>query len=204
MTRTTTSITAPILLTLTLAFGCDSPAEKAVNERADAKKEIAEAGKDAAKKIEGSDTPKELAENVEEGNKKILDEANEANQAIGEADKDAAAKIADAKYERFEILKNESETAFASRADAAIARLTTDAESAAKRAATVPTNKDLADAVGEAKKALEEATKDLTELRAKSGKLFDDGRLGVGTAINEAQRELTEATEQLTQLKPPA
>lgn len=204
MIRAISPITASLLFTL--AIGCDSPAEKQANERNEAKKEIAEAGKDAKKEIAEAkedlkDAQAKYGEKVGEAQKEVADQVVEGAKEIAEADKDAAKANASERYPRFEILKDETEAAFASRADAAIATLKTDLEAARKRSTASGATKDLTDAVAEASKALDEATKDLAELRSKKGKVFDDGRLGVGTNINEAQRELSEAYVELAEAK---
>lgn len=204
MIRAITPITASALFAL--AIGCNNPAEKQVNERSEARKEINQAGQDAQEKVQNAredlaEAEKKFGEKVGDAQKEIADEAKEGAKEIGDADQDASEKLMEAKYERFEILKNESETAFASRADATIARLQTDLDVATQRSQAAGATKDMQDATKEAKEALDEARKDLTELRAKSGKLFDDGRVGVGLAINKAQRELTDAYEAMAEAK---
>ena len=204
MIRAITPITASALFAL--AIGCQSPAEKQVNERVEANKEIPAAAKDAQKKIADAkedlaEAEKEYGEKVGEAQKEIADEVDEANKETAHADNAASKAMQEGRYERFEILKNESEAAFASRADAAIARLQTDLDSATQRSKGASATKDLTEAVDESSKALAEARTDLVELRGKTGKLFDDGRVGVGVAINKAQRELTEAWEELAELK---
>lgn len=204
MTRAIIPITASALFAL--AIGCNNPAEKQVNERSEARKEINQAGQDAQQKVENAredlaEAEKKFGEKVGDAQKEIADEAKEGAKEISDADQDANEKRMEAKYERFEILKNESETAFASRADAAIARLQTDLDVATQRSQAAGATKDMQDATKEAKEALDEARKDLTELRGKTGKLFDDGRIGVGLAINKAQRELTDAYEAMADAK---
>ncbi len=204
MIRAITPITASALFAL--AIGCETPAEKQVNERADARKEIPAAAQDAKEKIENAredlaDAEAKFAEKVGDAQKEVAEEVEEANKEIAHADNAASKAMAEGRYERFEILKNESESAFATRADAAIARLQTDLDAATQRAKGAAATKDLTDAVDESSKALAEARTDLVELRGKTGKMFDDGRVGVGVAINKAQRELTEAWEELAELK---
>jgi hypothetical protein len=189
----------------TLALGCQTPAEKQGNERAEARKEINDAADKAEKKIESAakdldDAKAEFGEKVADANKELADEQNEARKEIAEADKDAAEKLAEDRYARFEIIKNESEAEFATRADAAITRLQTDFDAAKLRTKTAA-NEDLTEDLDAAGTAIAEAKKDLTELRSKTGKVFDDGRLGVGTAINKAQRNLSDAYEEMASLK---
>lgn len=181
----------------TLAFGCQTPAEKQGQERGEARKEIREASVQAEKKIEEAsndldDAEKKFGEKVVEANKDVAKEVAEANKEMAAADKDAAEKLAGDRYERFDIIKNESEAEFAIRADAALARVATDLDAAKLRTKSAK-NEDLAKDLDVAATALAEAKKDLVELRAKTGNVFDDGRLGVGTAINKAQRNLNEA-----------
>lgn len=204
MIRAISPITASLLFTL--AIGCDSPSEKQANERTEAKKEVADAGKDAKKDITEAkedlkDAQVKYGEKVGEAQKDIADQVVEGAKEVAEADKDAAKANASDRYARFEILKDETEAAFASRADAAITTLKNDLDAARKRSTASGATKDLSDAVAEASKALDEATKDLNELRAKKGKIFGDGRVGVGTNINEAQRELSEAYVELAAAK---
>ncbi|HWB77987.1 MAG TPA: hypothetical protein VG755_23645 [Nannocystaceae bacterium] len=204
MIRAITPITASALFAL--AIGCNNPAEKQVNERSEARKEINQAGQDAQEKVANAredlaEAEKKFGEKVGDAQKEIADEAKEGAKEIGDADQAASDKLMEAKYERFEILKNESESAFATRADATIARLQTDLDTATQRSTAAGATKDMQEAVKEAGEALAEARTDLVELRGKTGKLFDDGRLGVGTAINKAQRELTEAYEEMAEAK---
>lgn len=189
----------------TFAFGCQTPAEKQGQERGEARKEIREASVQAEKKIDEAgkdldDAEKKFGEKVAEANEDVADEVKEANKEIAAADKDAADKLGDDRYDRFEIIKNESEAEFAGRADAALARLDKDLD-AAKVRTKAAANEDLSKDLEVAGGALAEAKKDLTELRAKTGKVFDDGRLGVGTAINKAQRNLADAYEEMAALK---
>ena len=191
---------------LVLAVGCQNPAEKQVNERADARKEIPEAGKDAQKKIEEAredldKAEQKFGEKVGDANQEITDEVKEASKQIGDADKAANEKMIDARYARFEILKNESESAFATRAEEAMDRLQPDVDNALLDARTPGASQKVKDAADKAKASLDEARKDLTELRSKTGKLFDDGRLGVGLAINKTQRELDTVHEEMAAAK---
>ena len=188
-----------------LAVGCESAAKKQVEERHDAKQEIAKAGQDAEKKIQNAqedlaDAEKKYGEKVADAQKGIAEEVKEANKEIGKADAEQAKDAAEARYAHFDVITNESETAFASRARTAISELQTDLDGVTKKA-TASTDAKLASELDEAKKALDEARKDLTELQTKSGKLFDDGRVGVGTAINKTQRELEDVHAQLANLK---
>ena len=204
---------------LLLAVGCQSPAEKQAENRAEAKQEITEAGKDAREKIDDAnkDLAKEVnkdidksieagqdhAEKVADASKKITDEVDEAAKEINRADDDdnkGGTKAGDDRYERFEALKNESHTAFASRADAAIGKLQADLDAARKRAGTSAT-KDMTENLTDADEALKEARKDLDEVRNKTGNVIDDGRIGVATAINKAQRELDDLYDDLDDAK---
>lgn len=196
------------------AVGCQTPAEKQAGERAEARKEITEAGKDAREKIDDAnkDLDKDLAkdtkditENLEDHGEAVVDATKKINDEVDEAAKemDRAADSADKdknEYARFEALKNESHTAFATRADAAIAKAQADLDKAQKRAGTTAP-KDLTKDLNDADAALKEARKDLDELRNKTGNVIDDGRLGVATAINKAQRELTDAYDGLDKAK---
>src|SRR5688500_14363963 len=139
-------ITASALIAL--AMGCNTPAEKQVNERAEARKEIPEAGKDAQQKIENAredlaEAEKKFGEKVGDAQQEIADEVDEASKEIGRADNQASKVGAEERYERFEILKNESEAAFASRADAAIARLQTDLDATIQKSQSASAAKDL-------------------------------------------------------------
>jgi hypothetical protein len=202
-----------------LAVGCQSPAEKQAEERAEARKEITEAGKDAREKID--DANKDLAkdldkdaqdirEDARDHGEKVVDATQKINDEVDEAAKEMT-RAADDKpgfdnkmdgnrYERFEALKNESHTTFATRADGAIAKLQADLDAARSRAGT-SAPKDLAEDLTDADEALKEARKDLDEVRNKTGNVIDDGRIGVATAINKAQRELTDAYGELDKAK---
>jgi hypothetical protein len=190
---------------LTLALGCETPAEKQGEARVEASKDIKEASLEAKKDIDAAakdldDAEKKFGDKVADANKEVVEEIVDANKEIAAADKDAAKQLAGDRYERFEIIKDESEAAFATRANAAIARVQTDLDAAnlrAKKAVNEDLNKDLEVAAT----AVAEAKKDLTELRAKTGKVFDDGRLGVGTAINKAQDNISDAYEKMAGLK---
>lgn len=200
-----------------LAVGCQSPAEKQAEERAEARKEISEAGKDAREKID--DANKDLAKDLEKDAQDIREDAREHGEKVVDATQkindevDEAAKSMDDKpglglntgsdknkYERFEALKNESHTTFATRADGAIAKLQGDLDTARSRAGS-SASKDLTESLDDADEALKEARKDLDEVRNKTGNVVDDGRLGVSTAINKAQRELTDAYDALDKAK---
>jgi hypothetical protein len=210
MFRASSPITATTLFTLvtlgTLAIGCDSPSEKQANERSEAKKEVADAGKDAKKEIaeakkDLNEAQVEYGEKVGEAQKEIADKVVEGSKEVTAADKEAAKANAADRYTRFEILKDETEAAFATRAEGALATLKTDLDAARKRSTASGAAKDLTNDVGEASTAIDEATKHLNDLRAKKGKFFDEGRIGVGTKINEAQRELGEVYVALADAK---
>lgn len=199
-----------------LAVGCQSPAEKQAEERAEARKEITEAGKDAREKID--DANKDLAKDLDKGAQDIREDARDHGEKVVDATQkindevDEAAKEMDDKpgldmkpdgkgrYERFEALKNESHTTFATRADGVIAKLQADLDAARSRAGTGAA-KDLAEDLADADEALKEARKDLDEVRNKTGNVIDDGRIGVATAINKAQRELDDAYGELDKAK---
>jgi len=190
-----------------IVVGCQTPAEKTEHERAEARKEISEAGKDAAEKVQEAN--KEYGEKAAEAEKTIADEVTKGAKEIGEAeakDKNADREGAGMKvgggdrYTRFEALKNESHTAFAARADAAIATLQKDLDAARARAGTTAA-KDIMENLTDADAALAEAKKDLEEVRNKTGNIIDDGRLGVSTAINKAQRELDDVYDELSTAK---
>ncbi len=199
-----------------LAVGCQSAAEKQAEERAEARKEITEAGKDAREKID--DANKDLAKDLDKGAQDIREDARDHGEKVVDATQkindevDEAAKEMDDKpgvdmktggksrYERFEALKNESHTTFATRADGAIAKLQADLDAARSRAGT-SAPKDLGEDLADAAEALKEARKDLDEVRNKTGNVIDDGRIGVATAINKAQRELDDAYEELDKAK---
>jgi hypothetical protein len=189
----------------TLALGCQTPAEKQGEARVEARKEINEATVEASKKIDeaGKDLKeagKEFGKEVADANKEVAEEVAEANKEMAEADKDAAKALEGDRYARFEIIKNETEGEFAIRAEAALARAQTDLDAAKLKAKSV-TNETLAKKIDVASTAVAEAKKDLAELRTKTGKVFDDGRLGVGTAINRAQRNLSDAYQEMAALR---
>lgn len=197
-----TIITASILA---LAIGCQNAGEKQVDERKEAGKEIADATKSANKDIADakedlSKAQEKYGEKVADAQDKITDEVKEAGKEIADADKEAAKELNDARYERFDIIENEGEPAFATRANAALARLDADLATATGKAGKASDEK-LNKALADAKNSLAEAKKDLAELRGKTGKVFDDGRIGVGVAINDAQRALTDAFTQIATLK---
>ena len=180
--------------------GCQSPAEKTAEERSEARKEISEAGKDAQKKVD--EATKEYGEKLGEAEKTIADEVKEGAKEIGDAEKPVTGPKmgTENRYERFEALKNESNIAFATRADAAIARLQGDLDKARSRLGK-GTNKDVSDDLADVDAALKEARKDLEQVRDKTGGVIDDGRLGVATAINKAERNLTDAYDELDKAK---
>lgn len=189
----------------TLAIGCQTPAEKQGKERVEARKEVNAAAIEAGKEIEEAakernEAEKEFGEKVAAANEKVNDEIVEAKGEMAAADKEAAKELEGDRYARFEVIKNETEGEFATRADAALAKVQADFDAAKLRAKTV-TNADLDKNLAVAGTAIAEANKDLVELRAKTGKVFDDGRLGVGTAINKAQRNLSDAYQQMAALK---
>lgn len=189
----------------TLALGCQTPAEKQGEARVEGRKEIKEATVDASKKIdeaskELNEAEKKFGKEVAEANKEVAEEVAEANKEIAEADKDAAKQLEGDRYPRFEIIKNETEGEFAIRAEAALARAQTDLDAAQLKAKTT-TTESLTKALDVASTAVSEAKKDLAELRTKTGKVFDDGRLGVGTAINRAQRNLSDAYKEMAALR---
>jgi hypothetical protein len=188
-----------------IVVGCQSPAEKTANERAEARQEISEASKDAAEKVH--EAGKDYGDKAADAQEKVTDEVREGAKEITDAqdknaDRDGAGmKLGDDdRYERFEALKNESHTAFAARADAAIATLQKDLDAARSRAGTTA-SKDIMENLTDADAALAEAKKDLEEVRNKTGNVIDDGRLGVSTAINKAQRELDDVYDDLSTAK---
>ena len=187
---------------LTFVFGCPTPAEKQIAASNDARKEIPAAGKQAQKEVSAAredlaEAQKEFGDKVVDAQKEVTNEVDEASREIGEAK--TAAAVANARYVHFAVLKDESQAAFAARADGPIAVLQADLDGAQKRSKTV-TNEALHKNLTEASDALTEAKKDLAELRSKTGKFFDDGRVGVGLAINKAQREMNDAHEGMAAL----
>lgn len=216
-------ITAAIASTLfTGALACQTPPDRTTDDRrVDARSdrgdaydpydEIREAGVEAHKKIATAPTrpmppmpapADKKPTTVDDMKPPTIDDTKKTtvDDEMAAANRDAAKKLAADRYERFDIIKNETEMAFAARADTAIARLQTDLDAAKKRT-QASTTTDLGDNLADATEALDEAKEDLAELRGKTGKIFDDGRIGVGVAINRAQRQLSNAYEEMAALK---
>ena len=154
---------------------CENTERKTADERAAARQDIKEVGQD-----------------VREAGERAAGEVREGTQKMGEA----AGGMISGRYERFEAYDDETAEAFASRADAAIQRLETDMKQARQKAGT-ETNEDLDDA----QQAIEDAKKDIADVRGKSGTVVDDGRLGVAMNINQAQRQLSAAFDEMSQAK---
>ena len=136
---------------------------------------------------------REIGQEVRQGGENVAQEVREANKKIGEA----AEEMAAGRYERFEAYEDESAQTFASRADAAIQRLETDLQQVRQKA----TSDDAKEQLEDAQEAINEAKKDLADVRGQTGTIIDDGRMGVAMNINQAQRQLTEAYDEMSEAK---
>lgn len=117
---------------------------------------------------------------------------------------DAAAKttrLAELEYDRFESVKNEDVPSFCARADSRLNMLVEDYERlyVEARKQTVPSR--VTGDLEAAAESIDEARKDLDEVRNATGSRIDDGRVGVGGAINKAQRNLEAVNKALVDLR---
>lgn len=175
MRRKTLILASTCGLLLPLA-ACERTERQTADERAEVRQEAREIGQEAR-----------------QGGENVAQEVRETNKQIGQA----AEKAVDDRYERFEAYENESSETFASRADAAIQRLETDLQQVRQKA----TSDDANEAVQDAQEAINEAKKDLADVRGKTGVVIDDGRMGVAMNINQAQRKLTDVYDQMSEAK---
>jgi hypothetical protein len=167
--------TSGLLLSLS---ACETTEKRTADERTEVRQEA-----------------EELGQEIRQGGENVAGKTKEAGKKIGEA----AEEMAAGRYERFEAFEDETGQTFASRADAAIQRLEMDMQQ--MRGKTGPQMDEAKDELDDAQEAINEAKKDLAEIRAETGTIIDDGRMGVTTNINQAQRQLSKAYDEMSEAK---
>lgn len=177
---------------LGLATACNSNSTRA-EAREDVIEARSEARQDAAEAMRNDD-PAHTAERVAEINQDLAKSHKEAYHGVdeqGRAHAQAGGAVAGGSavsYERFEALEDESNEAFLTRADSAIRRVETDLT-----AIGTPKNND--EDYYDAKEAIANAKKSLSEARQKPDDAVFDGKVRVAVAINSAQREVSELAD---------
>jgi hypothetical protein len=201
-------------------IGCETPTEKRQEARekvAREEDEAVRAQREMAEEVrqERARTQEKLGEAREEMAEEMTDEYVDQQKKVGEERRDAQearAELAEeeadqavargeepGKMPRFEALKNETNLAFAQRADARLLLLSAEIEVLAEQCklAAQAKRSEVEKELGKAREAYAEASKDLAEVRNRTGTFIDDGRLGVAMAINRAERKLQNVREDL-------
>jgi chromosome segregation ATPase len=138
-----------------------------------------------------------MTEEYAEQQKKVGEEQRDVREARGEVEE--TERGGDGKMPRFDAIKNETNLAFAQRAESRLALIAADIEVLEEQAklASSDRREEMDKELAKAREAYDEALKDLDEVRDRTGTFVDDGRLGVAMAINRAQRKLENVREDL-------
>jgi vacuolar-type H+-ATPase subunit H len=193
MHRKATMTSLTILATI---LGCQDSADRELKAREEAREDVQEARRKSAEEVREADREfskklDEQQQEVDEARRELTEARGEAREKVAKAEAEAREKVA--RHPRFELIKTETRAEFALRAETTLTRLDKEIEDLTATAK----HADEIEGLKEARAALAEARRDLIEVRAKSGGLLDDGRLGVTTAINETQRKIETVRERL-------